>query len=127
MWLKMIKKFSLFSALTLSLAAFISPSVMANDLTAEENNTIVKEDIASAQVMAEVCPAIIGQNAKLNSTIEQLIQSYLAEYSDKSMSYAQLQADNEYKSILEEARLGAKQTSDDEQKTVCNEVLNYQG
>jgi nucleoid-associated protein YejK len=127
MWLKMIKKFSLFSALTLSLAAFISPSVMANDLTAEENNTIVKEDIASAQVMAEVCPAIIGQNAKLNSTIEQLIQSYLAEYSDKSMSYAQLQADSEYKSILEEARQGAKQTSDDEQKTVCNEVLNYQG
>ena len=123
----MIKKFSLFSALTLSLAAFLSPSVMANDLTAEENNTIVKEDIASAQVMAEVCPAMIGQNAKLNSTIEQLIQSYLAEYSDKSMSYAQLQADNEYKSILEEARLGAKQTSDDEQKTVCNEVLNYQG
>ena len=123
----MIKKFSLFSALTLSLAAFISPSVMANDLTAEENNTIVKEDIASAQVMAEVCPAIIGQNAKLNSTIEQLIQSYLAEYSDKSMSYAQLQADSEYKSILEEARQGAKQTSDDEQKTVCNEVLNYQG
>ena len=127
MWLKMIKKFSLFSALTLSLAAFISPSVMANDLTAEENNTIVKEDIASAQVMAEVCPAMIGQNAKLNSTIEQLIQSYLAEYSDKSMSYAQLQADSEYKSILEEARQGAKQTSDDEQKTVCNEVLNYQG
>ncbi len=69
MWLKMIKKFSLFSALTLSLAAFISPSVMANDLTVEENNTIVKEDIASAQVMAEVCPAIIGQNAKFNSTI----------------------------------------------------------
>ena len=48
----MIKKFSLFSARTFSLAAFISPSVMANDLTVEENNTIVKEDIASAQVMA---------------------------------------------------------------------------
>ena len=107
----MIKKFSLFSALTLSLAAFISPSVMANDLTVEENNTIVKEDIASAQVMAEVCPAIIGQNPKFNSTVEQLIQSYLADYSDKGMSYQKLQADSEYKSLLEEARQGAKQTS----------------
>lgn len=123
----MIKKFSLFSALTLSLAAFISPSVMANDLTVEENNTIVKEDIASAQVMAEVCPAIIGQNLKFNSTVEQLIQSYLADYSDKGMSYQKLQADSEYKSLLEEARQGAKQTSSDEQKTVCEEMLNYQG
>lgn len=123
----MIKKFSLFSALTLSLAAFISPSVMANDLTVEENNTIVKEDIASAQVMAEVCPASIGQNPKFNSTVEQLIQSYLADYSDKGMSYQKLQADSEYKSLLEEARQGAKQTSSDEQKTVCEEMLNYQG
>lgn len=123
----MIKKFSLFSALTLSLAAFISPSVMANDLTVEENNTIVKEDIASAQVMAEVCPTIIGQNPKFNSTVEQLIQSYLADYSDKGMSYQKLQADSEYKSLLEEARQGAKQTSSDEQKTVCEEMLNYQG
>ena len=123
----MIKKFSLFSALTLSLAAFISPSVMANDLTVEENNTIVKEDIASAQVMAEVCPAIICQNPKFNSTFEQLIQSYLADYSDKGMSYQKLQADSEYKSLLEEARQGAKQTSSDEQKTVCEEMLNYQG
>jgi len=123
----MIKKFSLFSALTLSLAAFISPSVMANDLTVEENNTIVKEDIASAQVMAEVCPAIIGRNPKFNSTVEQLIQSYLADYSDKGMSYQKLQADSEYKSLLEEARQGAKQTSSDEQKTVCEEMLNYQG
>ena len=114
----MIKKFSLFSALTLSLAAFISPLVMANDLTVEENNTIVKEDIASA---------IIGQNPKFNSTVEQLIQSYLADYSDKGMSYQKLQADSEYKSLLEEARQGAKQTSSDEQKTVCEEMLNYQG
>lgn len=127
MWLKMIKKFSLFGALTLSVAAFISPSVVANDLTTAENDTIVKEDIAAAQVMAEVCPTVIGQSAKLNSTIQELIQSYLAEYSDKGMSYAKLQADSEYKSLLEEARQGAKQTADDEQKTVCEEVLDYQG
>ena len=66
--------------------------------------------------MTEVCPAVIGQNAKLDSTIQQLIQSYLAEYSDKGMSYTKLQADSEYKSLLEEARQGAKQTAKDEQK-----------
>ena len=123
----MIKKFSLFSAFALSLAVSVSPSVMASELTVDENNTIVKEDIASAQVMAEVCPAMIGQNAKLDSIIQTLIQSYLADYSDKGMSYQKLQADSEYKSLLEEARQGAKQTSTDEQKTVCAEILDYQG
>lgn len=127
MWLTMIKKFSLFSAFALSLAVSVSPSVMASELTVDENNTIVKEDIASAQVMAEVCPAMIGQNAKLDSIIQTLIQSYLADYSDKGMSYQKLQADSEYKSLLEEARQGAKQTSTDEQKTVCEEILDYQG
>ncbi|MGE8538913.1 MAG: MCR_0457 family protein [Acinetobacter sp.] len=123
----MIKKFALFGTFALSLAALVSPSVMASDLTAEENNTIVKEDIASAQVMAEVCPVVIGKNAKFDSTIQTLIQSYLADYSDKGMSYQKLQADSEYKSLLEEARQSAKQTSSDEQKTVCEEVLDYQG
>lgn len=123
----MIKKIALFGTFALSLAALVSPSVMASDLTAEENNTIVKEDIASAQVMAEVCPAVIGKNAKFDSTIQTLIQSYLADYSDKGMSYQKLQADSEYKSLLEEARQSAKQTSSDEQKTVCEEVLDYQG
>ncbi len=123
----MIKKFSLFSAFALSLAVSVSPSVMASELTVDENNTIVKEDIASAQVMAEVCPAMIGQNAKLDSIIQTLIQSYLADYSDKGMSYQKLQADSEYKSLLGEARQGAKQTRTDEQKTVCEEILDYQG
>ena len=124
---KKLLKFSLFSAFALSLAVSVSPSVMASELTVDENNTIVKEDIASAQVMAEVCPAMIGQNAKLDSIIQTLIQSYLADYSDKGMSYQKLQADSEYKSLLEEARQGAKQTSTDEQKTVCEEILDYQG
>ena len=53
---------------------------------------------------------------KFDTTIQQLIQSYLKEYSDKSMTYQKLQADSEYKTVLEEARQGAKQTAKDEQK-----------
>lgn len=122
----MMKKFSLWGTLALSLATFVSPAVIANDLTAEENDMIVKEDVASAQVMIEVCPGIIGQNAKFDTTIQQLIQSYLKEYSDKSMTYQKLQADSEYKTVLEEARQGTKQTAKDEQKTACEDVLAYQ-
>lgn len=120
-----MKKFSLWGTLALSLATFVSPAVIANDLTAEENDMIVKEDVASAQVMIEVCPSIIGQNAKFDTTIQQLIQSYLKEYSDKSMTYQKLQADSEYKTVLEEARQGANRLQKTN-KTACEDVLAYQ-
>ena len=89
-------------------------------------STIVKEDIASAQIMAEMCPATIGKNAKFDANIKTLVQSYLADYADKSMTYEKIQSDSEYKSLLDEARQVAKETPKDEQQSVCNDVLNYQ-
>ncbi|MGA9697537.1 MULTISPECIES: MCR_0457 family protein [Acinetobacter] len=123
----MIKTISLRGFLGLGLAALLSQAVLADEsLTQAEANTLIKEDIASTQVMAEVCPAILGKNAKFNHNIQQLIQTYLQDYSDKSMTYDKIQADSEYKSVLDEARQAAKETSKDEQKTVCNEVVNYE-
>ena len=123
----MIKMISFRSFLGLGFAALLSQAVLADEgLTQAEANTIVKEDLASAQVMAEVCPAIVGKNAKFDHNIHQLIQSYLQDSSDKSMTYDKIQADTEYKSVLDEARQAAKETSKDEQKSVCDDVVNYE-
>ena len=123
----MIKLISFRSLLSLGVAALLSQAVLADEgLTPAEANTMVKEDIASAQVMTEVCPAIIGKNAKFDHNTHQLIQSYLQNYSDKSMTYDKIQSDTEYKSILNEARQAAKETSKDEQKSVCDDVVNYE-
>ena len=123
----MIKLISFRSLLSLGVAALLSQAVLANEgLTPAEANTMVKEDIASAQVMIEVCPAIIGKNAKFDHNTHQLIQSYLQDYSDKSMNFDKSQSDTEYKSILNEARQAAKETSKDEQKSVCDDVVNYE-
>ena len=123
----MIKLISFRSLLSLGVAALLSQAVLANEgLTPAEANTMVKEDIASAQVMIEVCPAIIGKNAKFDHNTHQLIQSYLQDYSDKSMTFDKIQSDTEYKSILNEARQAAKETSKDEQKSVCDDVVNYE-
>ena len=123
----MIKLISFRSLLSLGVAALLSQAVLADEgLTPAEANTMVKEDIASAQVMTEVCPAIIGKNAKFDHNTHQLIQSYLQDYSDKAMSFDKIQSDTEYKSILNEAREAAKETSKDEQKSVCDDVVNYE-
>lgn len=124
---KMIKTISFHDLLGLGFFAVFSQAVIADEgLTQAEANTIVKEDVASAQVMAEVCPAVIGKNAKFDGNIKLLVQSYLADYSDKSMTYESIQSDSEYKAVLNEARETAKETTADEQKSVCDDVLNYQ-
>lgn len=123
----MFKTLSLRGVLGLSFAALLSQAVIANDdLTPAEANTIVKEDIASAQVMAEFCPAIIGKSTQFDANIKQLIQSYLTEYVGTAPSYENLQQDSEYKTVLGEARQAAKDTEKDEQKSVCEDVLNYE-
>lgn len=123
----MIKTISFRSLLGLGFAAVFSQAVIADEgLTQAEANTIVKEDIASAQVMTEVCPAAVGKSAKFDGNINTLIQGYLADYSDKSMTYEKIQSDSEYKSLLNEAREAAKEASQSEQKEVCSDVLSYQ-
>ncbi|MDV2468043.1 hypothetical protein QR674_03500 [Acinetobacter chinensis] len=107
-------------------AAVLTQAVSASEgLSQEEANTIAKEDIAAAQIMNEVCPAVTGNSAKIATNVKSLIDSYLKEYSDKSMTYEKLQNDTEYKAILQEARKDAQDTSKDEQKSVCDDVLNY--
>ncbi len=58
--------------------------------------------------MTQFCPALVGQGPKIESNIQNsLIQTYLQDYSDKSMTHAKLQSDSEYQSILKEARTDA--------------------
>lgn len=122
----MIKTLSFRSVLGFGLAVLFTQAVNANDgLSPEEANSIVKEDIASTQIMAEVCPAVIGKNAKLDANVKLLTQMYLKDYTG-SMTLDQLQADPEYKSILQETRKAAQETSKEEQQTVCMDVVEYQ-
>ena len=124
----MIKTISFRGLVVLATAVLLSPAVLANSvLSPAEANTIIKEDSASIQVMAEMCPAIIGKNAKFDQNIQKLIQAALQDHADKSLNYDQLQTDTEYKSVLNEARADAKDTPKDEQKLVCADVLDYAG
>lgn len=123
----MIKTLSFRRVLGLAFAVLFAQAVSANEgLTQEEANSIVKEDIASTQIMAEVCPAVIGKNAKLDTNVQTLTKMYLKEYSDASMTLDKLQADPEYKSILQETRKAAQETSKEEQHAVCMDVAEYQ-
>lgn len=126
MWFMMIKNTVAVVALAFALTAGLSsPAFSAENLSAEVDLTI-KEDLASVQVLTEVCPGIVGKNAKFEQNTQQLIKQYLSDYSDKSMTYDKIQQDKAYQSALQEARQEAKQTAKDEHQAVCNDLITQQ-
>ena len=83
--------------------------------------------VVYAQVLVEMCPNLIGKNAKFDQNIKKMMGSYLSNYSDKSASLDSLQKDAEFKTLLKDAREAASEVDKAEQKSVCDEVLNFEG
>ncbi|KGT46311.1 MULTISPECIES: MCR_0457 family protein [Acinetobacter] len=120
----MLKKSLGVTAAAFAMAAGLSTAAFsAANLSAEVDLTI-KEDLASVQVLTEVCPGIVGKNAKLDQNVQKLVTQYLSDYSDKSMTYDKIQSDAEYQSVLQDARAEAKHTAKDEQQAICNDLIS---
>lgn len=109
--------------------SLLTASVVFADeaVSVKEADALIKDDIANAQVLIEMCPILIGKNAKFDQNIKQMVASYLSNYSDKSASIESLQKDGEFQSLLKDAREAAKEVEKSEQKSVCEDVLNFEG
>ncbi|APR69908.1 MULTISPECIES: MCR_0457 family protein [Acinetobacter] len=110
-----------------SFSLFTAQAIFAEAISVQEADALIKDDIANAQVLIEMCPKLIGKNAKFDQNINQIIASYLEGYSNKSASLQSLQTDNDFKISLKEARAAAKEVDQAEQKSVCEDVLNFEG
>lgn len=111
-----------------SFTLFSAPVVFADEtVSVKEADALIKDDIANAQVLIEMCPALIGKNAKFDQNIKKMVGTYLSNYSDKSASLESLQKDAEFKSLLKDAHEAAAEVDKAEQKAVCEEVLNFEG
>ena len=52
-------------------------TTFAEALTPQEADLLIKEDVAATQVLAEVCPALTGNNPLLKTKIDALTQKLL--------------------------------------------------
>ncbi|MGE8550203.1 MAG: MCR_0457 family protein, partial [Acinetobacter calcoaceticus] len=95
------------------------------DISTQEADSLIKDDIAATQVLHEICPAFVGTNKKLESNTQKIIAMYLNGYSDKSITLTTLQNDAEFKTLLNEARQSAKEMDHHEQHELCEEIVNY--
>ena len=113
--------------LTVSFTFLVAPAVFADAASVKEADALIKDDIANAQVLIEMCPNLIGKNAKFDQNIKKMVDSYLGSYSDKSASLENLQKDAEFNTLLKDARQAATEVDKAEQQAVCKEVLNFEG
>jgi len=109
--------------ISVSLITLLAQSAFAEDLTSQEADLITKEDIASIQVLAEVCPTLISEKAALKNKTDALIQNLLKDLS-KTTTLTQLQQDIEYQVALKEAFQNIKEVDLDEQKSACTDILS---
>lgn len=99
-------------------------SCFAENLSAAELDALVKEDIAAAQVLTEICPAFIGNTAKFNANISAFTQSNLKRLSQPISTLEQIKQDPVYKEAYAEAKQSLNETDREEQKSSCEEVLD---
>lgn len=103
-----------------------SQTVFADEgISTQEADSLIKDDIASTQVLQEICPTFVGANKNLETNTKKIIAMYLGGYSNKSITFSVLQNDSEYKTLLNEARQAAKEMDHHEQHELCEEVVNY--
>lgn len=99
-------------------------SVFAEEvLSRAELDVIVKEDIASAQVLTEICPSIIGNKTELNKNIEKFTQLNLKRLSNPATTLTALQQDSEYQAAYKDAKKATTEIDDAERKSECENVL----
>ena len=114
-----------FQVLGISITLCTQTVFADEDISTQEADSLIKDDIAATQVLQEICPAFVGTNKKLEANTQKIIAMYLKGYSNKSMSLANLQNDAEFKTLLNEARQAAKQMDHHEQHELCEEMVNY--
>ncbi|MHA3054133.1 hypothetical protein E0H77_04030 [Acinetobacter sp. ANC 4633] len=113
-----------FFCATFALSMMLSASANS-DLTIEEQNSLTKGDLASLQVLSELCHQIIDKRPQFQQNMQRLIDQNQRILS-RSTSVQELPQDHEYQSLLAESKSNSQEMSQPELKAACEEVLNAQ-
>ena len=109
---------------TFMLSMMLSASANS-DFTLEEQESLSKGDLASLQVLSELCHQVIGKHPQFQQNMQRLIDQNQHVLS-RSRSLQELPQDHEYQSLLAESKSNSQEMSQSELKAACEEVLNAQ-
>lgn len=92
----------------------------------KNNLPITQEEIATVNVLSEICPKILGKNPNFDAGYRRLLGDLLPDFQDPVTALRALQDDQEYQQKLNEARQQAKNAPVDDNREVCLDVVQYQ-
>lgn len=115
--------------LTLSLAALVSTQLFANtenenvDLTSDTATTL--EEIAAIQVLAEICPKIIGDNKNFDAGYQRILTDLLPGVSDPVNAVKAYASEPEFQTLMQQAREDAGRATAENNREVCLDVIDW--
>ena len=114
---------SLTRVVCITTLTFLSSTlVQANLISKAELDLVVKEDIAAAQVLNEICPALITDASKIKQQVNQFTLDSLKHLST-TISFEKLKSDPEYQHAFQEALAENEEYSQQEKKQGCDELM----
>ncbi len=104
-----------------------APSAAANQVTVEGGANTSQEEIATVDVLNEICPTILGTNNNKNyqKGYSSLIAHLLPSIKYPVQSVAAMHSDPEYMKIYNDARTQALAQKPEDNREVCLDVLHY--
>jgi len=104
-----------------------APSTAANQVTVEGAANTSQEEIATVDVLNEICPTILGTNNTKNfqKGYSGLIAHLLPSIKYPVQSVAAMHSDPEYMKIYGNARTQALAQTPEDNRDVCLDVLHY--
>ena len=96
----------------------------ADSLSKAELDLLIKEDIATAQVLTEICPPLIGDATQVLHHVDTFTQSNLKRLSNPATTLTDLKQDSEYQMAYKEAKNDSLSTDQAEQRQGCEDILH---
>ncbi|SPL69908.1 MCR_0457 family protein [Acinetobacter stercoris] len=115
----------------LSCSFFLPQTFAATKKSAEEENIdvtqqqVTKEELAAIFVLSEVCPKIQGKNTKFTDGYKRLAKDYLPNEKNPVAALQSLSKQASFQEALKQARQDAKNAGEENNKQVCQDVINY--
>ena len=94
------------------------------DVTPTVDN-VSPQELAAIYVLSEICPALTNKDKSFDQAYENLAKSYLDNQADAVALLKKRAKSKAFKPILKEARADAKAASEQTNRNICNEVIQY--
>ncbi len=84
-----------------------------------------REEIAAIQVLSEICPKIIGKNKNFDSGYQRLLKDFMPGFENPSLAVRALNEEDDYQTILKQAREDAAKASQEDNREICLGVIDW--